>query len=1188
MELSRGRGAAIALLLFASTGLLAAPTAHAQAADAFISEYIEGASFDKAIEIYNGTDSALDLGAGGYRLELYSNGAATANASVALTAIIAPGDVYVLCHTSASQAIKDQCDLQNGSVINFNGDDAVVLRKGGVGGPIVDVFGQVGFDPGSEWGTGNPSTADNTVRRKAGVCAGDTNSGDAFVPSEQWDGFAIGTFDGLGSHVANCGGNGLPLLSIADITIDEAAGNAVFTLQLTQPAGAEGASVAWNTADGSAQAGSDYAAASGTASFAAGADTATVSVAIIDDAATEAGETFFVDFSGAVGLTLGDTRAQATIANDDVTLSAIHDIQGNGATSPLDGALVYTTGIVTGRKGNGFYLQAPDSEADADPATSEGVYVFTGSVPPAAAAVGNLVRVSGVVQEYVPAADPQQLPLTEISGSPTVTLLSTGYALPVPMPVTAAQTRPDGGFGQLENLEGMRVSVASLTTVAATEGNATPYNATGSVNGIIYAVVTGVPRPFREPGLQSPDPIPGGAGAQPIPRWDGNPEILTIDSDGLGGQLLDLPAGSVIEGLTGPLDYGFRRYTLMRDKDVPIAVTPGPAPRAARAPADGEFTVAAANLERFYDNVNDADVDDSVASATAYQKRLQKASLAVRDYLHAPDVLVGIEIENLAVLQALADRINSDAVAAGQPDPQYVAHLEEGNDVGGIDVGFLVKTADASGMPRVEVLSVTQVGKDATWAQPDGTPALLNDRPPLVLDAVVHYADGRSFPVAVVGVHQRSLISAEDDTATADRVRRKRQAQAEFLASYLQSRQHDAPETRLVVLGDFNAFAFNDGLTDVMGATGGTPSPDAETVVPGDGADLVDPDLVNLGELAPAGERYSFVFDGNAQTLDHVLVNEELVVATRSAGIDHARINADFSDSARGDATTAMRTADHDPVIAYFAPRPVADLAVTASAANDEVLVGGTLAYSVTVTNLGPEGAEQTGVGFAIDAALPDMAIAAPAGWSCDAPQVADGMTSIACFNGLLANGASADFAVTATATVAQIANPAELAVAVGTASLDRNPGNDQAGTAIAVVDRADLSLQLAGPEKKLHYGHVEHFPLTLGNAGPTAARDAVVVLRGDAPVGNVVAIAAPAGWQCAANDDAGGFIAECTATNALVAGASVGFDFAILIPARPDSTESLTLRASVDAATPDPDAGNDHAAYRNRIVGVP
>ena len=78
----------------------------------------------------------------------------------------------------------DQADLVSSTTAGwFNGDDAIVLRKGGAGGEIVDVIGQVGHDPGSEWGTGLVSTADNTVRRKVAVCAGDTNPADAFDQS---------------------------------------------------------------------------------------------------------------------------------------------------------------------------------------------------------------------------------------------------------------------------------------------------------------------------------------------------------------------------------------------------------------------------------------------------------------------------------------------------------------------------------------------------------------------------------------------------------------------------------------------------------------------------------------------------------------------------------------------------------------------------------------------------------------------------------------------------------------------------------------------------------------------------------------------------------------------------------------------------------------------------------------------
>lgn len=1012
-----------------------------------------------------------------------------------------------------------------------------------------------------------------------------------FDVSSSDDGLAI---DDVAVTARGAGGGGLPRLEVSDASADEGDSGATplfFTFRLDQPAGANGVRVDYATVDDSAVAGSDYAATASSVTIPAGETTVVVSIDVHGDIDIEDDESFVLEIIGATGVEIADAQGTGTIRSDDFVITPVHAIQGADATSPIVNQFVTTTGIVTGRKGNGFFLQASDAEADADPLTSEGVFVFTGSAPPAAAAVGNRVRVRGTVVEFVPPADPAQLPLTEIAGSPTVALLSTGHALPAPVAITAAMTDPAGGFGQLEPLEGMRVTAASLTTIAATNGNATPYNATGSVNGILSAVLTGVARPFREPGIAVSDSIPGGGTAPPIPRWDGNPEILTVDSDTLGGPayLLDLPAGSVIEGLTGPLDYGFRRYTLHRDPQVPVNVIASAGPRASRAPGEADFTVAAYNLERFYDAVNDPGVDDSVATATAYGKRLQKASLGIIEYLHAPDVLVAIEVEKLQVLQALAAKINLDAVSAGRPDPQYVAYLEEGNDVGGIDVGFLVKTAGiGTGLPRVEVRAVAQLGKDAMWVQPDGVSALLNDRPPLVLDAVVHYADGRAFPITVVGVHQRSLIGAEDDTAAGERIRLKRQRQAEFLAGYIQQRQSTDPATRIVVLGDFNAFAFNDGLADTMNVVAGTPVPDAQTVVPGDGVDLVDPDLVNLGELAPPEERYSYVFDGNAQTLDHVLVNEELIVATRNLSVDHARINADFSDTHRSDATTTTRTADHDPVIVYFQPRPVADLAVGVTADQGPVPVEGSVAFAATVRNHGPESAEHAGVGFALDAELPSMAVVAPSGWSCDAPQVGDGRTSIACHAASLAHDGVATFAITATTTPGTAHRTLTLAAAVDAASLDRHPQNDGASASLHVAARVDLSARIVGPQKKLHYGRTASFTVALNNAGPYTAAEARMTLRGDAPASHV-SIHAPAGWQCAVSPEgADAFRALCRLDTLLAIDANAFFDLAIRVPARADSTQLLTLAATAGSASFETAPANDEAIYRNRIVGVP
>ncbi|PWB68609.1 MAG: endonuclease/exonuclease/phosphatase [Anaerolineales bacterium] len=171
----------------------------------FFSEYIEGSSFNKAIEIYNGTGAAVDLAAGGYNVQIYFNGSASAGLTLNLTGVVADGDVYVIANsnatTPADPAILTQADLVSFAGF-YNGDDAVVLRKGTT---IIDAIGQIGFDPGSEWGSGLVSTADNTLRRKADICGGDTDGSNAFDPSVEWDGYATNTFDGLGAHTANCG-----------------------------------------------------------------------------------------------------------------------------------------------------------------------------------------------------------------------------------------------------------------------------------------------------------------------------------------------------------------------------------------------------------------------------------------------------------------------------------------------------------------------------------------------------------------------------------------------------------------------------------------------------------------------------------------------------------------------------------------------------------------------------------------------------------------------------------------------------------------------------------------------------------------------------------------------------------------------------------------------------------------------
>lgn len=620
-------------------------------------------------------------------------------------------------------------------------------------------------------------------------------------------------------------------------------------------------------------------------------------------------KTLPVLISDAQGRT-GNTTISLTVTAPPLEL-AIHDIQGTGTVSPFAQRLVSTTGIVTGATRNGFFIQAPADAVDADINTPEGIFVFTSSVPPATAAVGNLVQVTGTVAEFVPSTDPNSPPSTEISGSPSVVLLSTNNSLPGAITLTAANTDAAGPIDQLQKYKAMRVHVDTLNVIAPTAGNVGEANATATSNGTFFGVLPGIARPFREPGIQLPDPLPAGAPAN-VPRFDANPERVRVVTGVLTGSTrLDVTTGATVTDLTGPLDFADRTYTILNEPGLGkatgnISAIPVPAPLAS------ELTIASFNMERFFDTTDDPNISDVALTVTAFANRLNKASLAIRNVLQMPDVIGVEEMENLATLQALADKVNADAAAANQPQPNYHAYLIEGNDVGGIDVGFLVKD-------RVTVIDVQQVGKDTTFVQPDGTTALLNDRPALVLKATAaRTGSDVSLPVTIVVNHLRSLLSV-DDPVDGPRVRAKREAQAEFVANLLQ--QHQAAGENVVSLCDCNAFEFNDGFVDVMGTIYGTPTTPDQVV--NAGPDLVAPDFTDLVTALPHDQQYSFVFQGSAQTLDHVVVNGPMI--SRLTRFAYARNNADFPEIYRSDPDRPERTSDHDMPVAYFnLPEPSA------------------------------------------------------------------------------------------------------------------------------------------------------------------------------------------------------------------------------------------------------------------------
>ncbi|GAA79862.1 ExeM/NucH family extracellular endonuclease [Pseudoalteromonas sp. BSi20495] len=161
-------------------------------ANLIISEYVEGSSNNKAIELYNNSTDSLSLA--GYKLNLYVNGKTTIQSTLDLSATLPANGTYVIVNPSSNDELKGKADLEH-SVTSFNGDDALVLIQGDT---VIDSFGQFGTDPGSYWSEGGVQTQNKTLRRNDSVLVGRTSPSAPFDPSEEWVQFDQDDFSGLG------------------------------------------------------------------------------------------------------------------------------------------------------------------------------------------------------------------------------------------------------------------------------------------------------------------------------------------------------------------------------------------------------------------------------------------------------------------------------------------------------------------------------------------------------------------------------------------------------------------------------------------------------------------------------------------------------------------------------------------------------------------------------------------------------------------------------------------------------------------------------------------------------------------------------------------------------------------------------------------------------------------------------
>lgn len=864
-------------------------------ADLFFSEYIEGSSNNKALEIYNSTDAAIDLAAAGYVVQMYFNGGLTAGTTVTLTGTVAAGETFVLAQSSANAAILAQAD-QTSSASWYNGDDAIILRKGGATGTIVDAIGQIGFDPGTEWGSGLVSTADNTLRRKSGTTMGDSNASDVFDPAVQWDGFATDTFDDLGSYN---GGALTPTLnvSIAPASISEGAGANAATITITRTGStANAVTVALSSSD------ITEATVPATVDILAGEASVTVAIAAIEDTIVDGSQTVTVTAT-ATGFTSGSGSLIVTDNDAAVGVLRIRDIQGSAHLSPLlasatsTAAVQNVAGIVTAIAANGFYIQDPDPDTNA--ATSEAIFVFTGSSSPirAARTVGEAVLVSGTVSEFRPGNNANNLTTTQISNNSGVQALSVTPWTTAPItPITPITLNPptqiihnDGagnvetggdfdptseGIDYYESLEGMLVKVSNPVATSPTNNFGEIWVLAG--NGSTASSTTA-------------------NGGSLITQTDFNPERIQIDDDLSGARAPGVNVGATLADITGVVNYNFNNYEVLSTS--PIAVTTA-------SPLQKEITMltgSASQLTVATFNVENLDPSDGAVKFDALAS-------AIVTNLKAPDIINLEEIQdnNGAINDSVVDASQTfqtliDAIAAaGGPTYEFrqlnpVDDQDGGEPGGNIRVGFLFNPNRVS-----FVEGSLQRLTDTDLSNGD---AFQNSRKPLVgkfefngqeVTVVGNHFNSKGGDQPLFGPFQPPTLNSEI----------QRNQQATIVTDFVQSILAANSSANVIVAGDLNDFEFSNPLTILE--NGG---------------------LNTLVETLPQNDRYTYNFQGNAQVLDHILVSNNLF--TNLDGFDVVHINSEFAD----------QISDHDPVLARFNLPPLNQV-IDGTPAND-VLTGG-------------------------------------------------------------------------------------------------------------------------------------------------------------------------------------------------------------------------------------------------------
>jgi predicted extracellular nuclease len=565
----------------------------------------------------------------------------------------------------------------------------------------------------------------------------------------------------------------------------------------------------------------------------------------------------------------------------------VHDIQGAAHRSPLASQVVTdVAAIVTAVGRNGFWMQDP--QPDADPATSEGIFVFTRTAP--SVRTGDRVTVSGTVTEFRPGNDPDNLTTTELT-TPTVNVTGSGAGIPVPTllgpggltaPVPVRADAPGDveqagfdparhGLDFYESLEGMLIRVSD-------------------------AVATGPRIRFGELSV-----LPGGAGEPRTVRGgvrytyqDPNTERVILDD-----VLAPIPVANTGDRLPGDvdgvLDYGFGNYKLLT-LTRPTVQSAGLTRETTTPQAGNQLAVATYNVENL-------DPGDSAA-------KFERLARGITEHLASPDIIALEEIQDnsgprndgVTAADVTFARLIDTIQAVGGPRYDYrqidPRNLTDGGEPGGnIRVGFLFRTdrelefvdrpgGDATtGTRPVELDNRVALSLSPGRVNP-ADPAWQDSRKPLAGEfrfrgmtfiVVANHFNSKGGDQPLMGRFQPPARDSEQ----------QRHAQASVLRGFLDDVFAIQPDAGVVVLGDINDFEFSRTVEILVG----------------------DGSMVDLPRELPEAERYTYVFDGNSQVLDQILVSLPLAA---DFVYDVVHVNAEYADQA----------SDHDPQVVRLTVRP--------------------------------------------------------------------------------------------------------------------------------------------------------------------------------------------------------------------------------------------------------------------------